>query len=241
MSCNFNEFYASLNAWSGGLIEDLRNVPGIIYAGGAVLAALVGCNAGDLDIFLVRAEEPERCLRDVFDAVQKNQMRRLGPKDSKMLVTRSKNAITFFRIAGGKTVEVPVQLITTLYESTLDLLIGFDIDSCCFALEPDKKRVVCTPRGQRAMRYGVNIADTALSGPNYCRRLEKYAGRGYAIAVPGFLPARVSKHIWSAQYIHLQTYDILMKTEAKIPHNKDMEITVPRFHGVRMEKCDSVK
>eukprot|EP00973_Karenia_brevis_P057032 7934019-Karenia_brevis.AAC.1 len=119
---DLNQFVTYLNSWSGGLIEDLRAVPGLVYAGGAVLAALVGCAAGDLDIFVVGGEEPERRLRDVFAAVQRNQASKLGNMNSRILVTRSKNAVTFFRVARGKPMEPPVQVVTTLYDSIAELL-----------------------------------------------------------------------------------------------------------------------
>ena len=95
-----------------------------------MLSALVAGTAGDLDIFLVGTEEPEQRLREVFAAVQKNQADRTCTRKSKMLVTRSKNAITIFRVVGPKPMESapPVQVITTLYKSPLELLLGFDVD-----------------------------------------------------------------------------------------------------------------
>jgi len=243
LSGSFSDFYERLNDWSGGLVEDLSNVPSLVFAGGSVLSALVGGMAGDLDIFLVGAEEPERCLRDVFAAVQKNQAKHTGTVKSKMLVTRSKNAVTIFRVVGPKPMgnAPPVQVITALYKSPLELLIGFDVDSSCFAFVATENRVVCTPRGQRALQHSVNIADTAHVGPSYCRRLEKYAGRGFAIAVPGYLPARASKHLRNSEYILLRKYDLLLKVEPRVPHKKKMEISVPQYNGLRAELPEIVR
>ena len=233
LSGTFSDFYKRLNAWSGNLIEELRGVPGLVFAGGATLSALVDGTAGDLDIFLIGTEEPEQRLRAIFAAVQKNQAARTGTRKSKMLVTRSKNAITIFRVLGGKPMESapPVQVITSLYRSSLELLIGFDVDCCCFAFLADAQRVVCTPRGQRALQHGMNIADTGRCGPSYCRRLEKYARRGFAIAVPGFLPARVSKHLRTSGYVLLRKYDLLLKVAPRMPHNTKMEIPVSQYDG----------
>ena len=60
------------------------------------------------------------------------------------------------------------------------LLLNFDVDSCCFAFRPGGSCAFSTERGLRALRYGVNIFDTARYSKSYCRRLEKYAGRGFA-------------------------------------------------------------
>ena len=130
LSGTFSDFHSRLNTFSGGLIKDLCGVRGLVFAGGAVLSALVAGTAGDLDIFLVGTEEPEQRLREVFAAVQTNQVDRTGTRKSKMLVTRSKNAITFFRVVGLKPMESapPVQVITALYKSPLELLLGFDVD-----------------------------------------------------------------------------------------------------------------
>ena len=80
------QVYEQLDTFSGGLLGDLRRIQGIVIAGGSVLKALVGGGAGDLDVFLVGAEDPERALKQVYEAVQINQARRLGSNKSKMLV-----------------------------------------------------------------------------------------------------------------------------------------------------------
>jgi len=243
LSGSFSEFYERLNNWSGGLVDDLRNVPSLVFAGGSVLSALVDGVAGDLDIFLVGTKEPEQRLRDIFAVMQKNQEKHTSAVKSKMLVTRSKNAITFFRVIGPKPMGTapPVQVITTLYTSPLELLLGFDIDSCCFAFVATDNKVVCTPRGQRALQHSVNVADTAHAGPNYCRRLEKYADRGFAIAVPGYLPARALKHLRNSEYILLRKYDLLLKVEPRVPHNKEIEISVQQYDGFQAELPETAK
>ena len=49
---SFEDFWTRLNNFSGGLIEELADVPGLIVAGGAIIGALTKCPAGDIDIFL---------------------------------------------------------------------------------------------------------------------------------------------------------------------------------------------
>ena len=49
---DFGAFYQRLNEFSGGLADELKGIPGLVFAGGSVIAALVGGAASDLDIFL---------------------------------------------------------------------------------------------------------------------------------------------------------------------------------------------
>ena len=242
LSGSFHDFYTRLDKWTGGLLEDLRGVPGLVFAGGAVLSALVEGTAGDLDIFLLGVEGTRQRLQGVFAAVQRNQARRSGIK-SKLLVTRSRNAVTFFRVARSKLAEgaPPVQVITTFYNSTLELLLGFDVDCCCFAFEADESRVLCTDRGLRALRYTANIVDTAHGGPSYCRRLEKYAKRGFAIAVPGFLAQRASENLSRSTYFMLRKYDLLLRVEAKALYGTEMKIPVMVYGGLRAKGYETAR
>ncbi|MBJ77123.1 MAG: hypothetical protein CMJ98_08925, partial [Planctomycetes bacterium] len=114
-------------------------------------------------------------------------------------------------------------------------------DCCCFAFLADEHKVVCTTRGQRALQHGVNIADSARASTNYCRRLEKYSKRGFAIAVPGYLPARVSSQLRSSEYILLRKYDLLLKVDPRVPYNKDMEISVSQYVGLRAERPETAQ
>ena len=81
-----------------------------------------------------------------------------------------------------------------------------------------------TERGIRALRHSVNVADTAKYGPSYCRRLEKYSGRGFAVAVPGLIPERVSTNVKRASYVFILKYDMLFKVSAREPHGRKYRV-----------------
>ena len=140
-----------------------------------------------------------------------SQKRRLGP-DSRLLVLRSNAAVTIFRIASGGFAAPPVQVVLCTCKSVQELLLRFDVDSSCFAVILDEDKVVCTPRGRRALRYGVNVVDNELfESSAHTRRLERYAKRGFAIGVPGYLPELVSTRLLSAEYAHFKAYDLLLR------------------------------
>ena len=73
-----------------------------------MIGALTSCPAGDIDVFLsVPTEMAEKTLTLILEAVQRNQTQ-ISKK--RLMVTRSKNAITFFRVAGDKLARPPVQV-----------------------------------------------------------------------------------------------------------------------------------
>ena len=93
-----------------------------------------------------------------------------------------------------------------------------------------------TERGLRALRHSVNVADTSKYGPSYCRRLEKYSGRGFAIAIPGFLPERVSTSISRGAYVYILKYDMLFKVAAREPHGRKYHV-----RGKTLETVESTQ
>ena len=139
-------------------------------------------------------------MRQVFAAVQKNQARSGGKK---LLVTRTARALTMYRACGTSLCAPPAQVILQTHESIASLLFNFDVDCCAFAYRPGGSCVFTTERGLRALRHSVNVADTSKYGPSYCRRLEKYSGRAFSIAIPGFLPERVSTSISRGAYVYI--------------------------------------
>jgi hypothetical protein len=166
-------FYERLNGISGGLMDDLRNIPRAVIAGGSVLAALTDVPHTDIDVFLVcPPDEAVACLRQIFEAVQRHHVRKGAKK--RYLITRSQNAVTFYfsSVPGGAP---PLQVILQTNPSVAHLLAGFDVDASCFCFFPSEGRVLCSKRGERALQYSANLMDSAHAGPSYCRRLETVA------------------------------------------------------------------
>jgi hypothetical protein len=72
------------------------------------------------------------------------------------------------------------------YQNPSEILHGFDIDPACFGY--DGQSLWALPRAIRALRYGCTVVNPLHAWPNqptYELRLAKYAGRGFAVAVPG--------------------------------------------------------
>ena len=131
--------------------------------------------------------------------------------------------MTIYRISDGRLAALPVQVILSLNESALQILSGFDIDSCCFAYIP-AKGVFASPRGMRALRYGVNVFDSELETPTYCPRLEKWDGRGYAIALPGLVYEKISQRMRGAAFFTLPSGDVILRADR--PNVSSLQVSV---------------
>ena len=159
--------------------------------------------------------------------------------DTKVLLARSKCAVTFFM----RHTEKPLQVVTSTYRSLEVLLAGFDIDaSCCgFSLGADK--FLCTPRCLRALRTRTNLMDSRRHSGSYFTRLEKcssgksscsslrshggghsgcvsksgwrvtetrYAARGFAVGIPGLQRELLKPSLLSTTYLRMLKYDLLL-------------------------------
>ena len=209
---DFTAFYERLKEFSGGILADLVRVPGVIVAGGAVVGALVDAPSSDLDLFLVcSAAEADLRLKEIYNIVQQSLRARYG-SHAKLLVTRSAAAITLHHCMGAESVGTPpVQVVLGLGRSAADVLQRFDVDCCCVGFDPVKRKVLCTRRGLRAIRFGANIVDSAFGGLSYARRLQKYATRGFAAAVPYFSSERASPELWRWSYTYFEHSGLLLR------------------------------
>ena len=212
---NFATFCSRFCMLTHGLAEAIANTSGVVFAGGSVVGTLTNGDVGDVDIFLICGElaEATTALTRIYDAV-----RGLGSESKehpcRLLVTRSRHAVTIFRICDGKPLGLAVQVILSVYRSVEHLLSSFDIDSCAVAYIPGRG-VFCSPRALRALRYSVNIFDSTLEGSTYCQRLEKYDARGFQIALPGLILQRVSRNIKEGAFYRLTTSGLLLRAQGQ--------------------------
>ena len=209
---DFDAFYQRLEDFSGGVLRKLADMTDVVVAGGAVVGALVNATSSDLDLFLVcEAREAETRLKRIFGIVQRSLRERCGGH-GKLLVTRSAAAVTFHHSSHAGGVETPpVQVVLGLGRSLADVLQRFDVDCCCVAFDPTTCKVLCTQRGLRALRYSTNVVDSGFGGPGYARRLQKYAERGFAAAVPYFSPDRASPELWRSSHMYFERSGLLLR------------------------------
>ncbi|KAL0489847.1 hypothetical protein AKO1_005972 [Acrasis kona] len=136
----------------------------------------------DIDIFLYdltpqQAVDKVKSLYESFNA-----------SHQQIFMMRTQSAITFKLKAGSRT----IQIITRLYKSPAEVLIGFDVDSCCVCY--DGSRVWGLPRFQRSIVNRMNLVDVDRQSTTYELRLFKYAKRGFRVGVPGYDETRIKNH-----------------------------------------------
>ena len=164
-----------------------------------------------VDIYLIGdPSQGEQKLRELFHLMQQVQKTEHGA-NSRMLVTRSNAAVTIFRATSpnAEANPPPVQLVLHNAESLPELLSRFDCDCCCVAWVGG--RVLASARGIRALRHCANIVDSRFASPSFCRRLEKYASRGFAVAIPSLEVRRFKADMFTRKYAWLPKHDLLLR------------------------------
>lgn len=224
VNCSFATFCSRYRTLTHGLIDALMNTSGIVFAGGSVVSALTQCGVGDVDIFLTCAlGEATTALAKIYDAVR-NLDAESKQKHYQLLVTRSRHAVTIFRVCDGKLLGLPIQIILSVYKNVGHLLASFDVDSCAVAFVLGKG-VYCSPRCLRALRHSVNVFDSDLEGPTYCQRLEKWDARGFQIALPGLVLQRISRSIREGIFYRLTTSGLLLRVMSTPPQQGNEGVT----------------
>ena len=219
-AADFKEFFFS-REWSCGAFDGL-DMGNMIIAGGSVLAILLtkppenpnsrwrdesrprfpsGFEQSDFDFFLYGLTEAEAEAKIVALYKHLRQGR-------DVTVVRSKLAVTFLcggfdgaRRCGGRDrtpgEQIIVQVVLRIYKSPAEVLVGFDVDACCFAFDGDT--VWATPRSRRALNGFVNVADSDRQSYTYESRLLKYALRGFRVVVPGCDLSKISADLYDRQ------------------------------------------
>ncbi|KAG2374940.1 hypothetical protein C9374_010314 [Naegleria lovaniensis] len=146
----------------------------------------------DIDLFLYGLTEceAEQKLVDIYKHFKKRlrafKKATNQPKAfTDIMLIRTSHALTFRFYEPVRT----VQVILRIYKSPSEILMGFDIPSCCFGY--DGSNVYCLPRAKESLVTRTNIVDPDRQSTTYESRLVKYALRGFRIGIPNYQPAKV--------------------------------------------------
>ena len=93
VTCNslgrFEERFESL---SGGVFNLIKEIPGIVFAGGSIVGGLTQTSTSDIDIFLVsKLEQAPAILEKIYEVIK--AVTGEEKNGSKTLITRSKHAV----------------------------------------------------------------------------------------------------------------------------------------------------
>ena len=141
----------------------------------------------DIDLFLygLTKKEAVEKIRHIHDAIVRNSRR-------PPIVVVNGYCTTFYREFPNRS----VQVISRLYKSRSEILMGFDIDSCCVGYDGEK--VLCPPRTVRAFNTRCNVVDMSRRSLSYEARLFKYAKRDFAVLVPNILRSEIDPGVFDA-------------------------------------------
>ena len=115
----------------------------------------------------------------------------------------SDKSISFFSKLG-----IQVQIILRLYNNVIQVISGFDIDSCCVAY--DGYEFYAMPRFVRSLITRYNLIDSERQSENYCQRLNKYMNKGFDVAFVLDLK-RIDTDFLNNKYLNYNDYKGLKK------------------------------
>jgi hypothetical protein len=246
--CGRDQFLKNWNQLTCAVFEgfDWSNV---IVAGGSVGSCLAPvfdyrqAKTLDFDMFIHGTDQAgcTKKLEYIVDWLSKHSsvvgeaaQNRRGNGDS--VGMRTQHSITIFcSLKELETIKQPkqrgyynrnarrdFQIVLRQYHDPAEVLLGFDVDSCCVAF--DGTRVLALPRWRRAVTQGLNLVDESRRSTTYERRLTKYAHRGYGVGIPGLSSASAGiispllwhvKHARGTQTGHSGCLCTLMKMDEK--------------------------
>ncbi|KAI8894622.1 hypothetical protein BC833DRAFT_208230 [Globomyces pollinis-pini] len=187
--CPKSQFLRQWNHITHGIFTNV-DTTNLFFAGGAVLAALQpfdedqdldtqleqsGYYNSDIDVFMYGITSPEQATLRAEQFCEEIVMLCNGD----VLLLRTVHTLTIIRPYPKRQ----IQLIFRLYCSPAEVLMGFDIDSCCVGY--DGTNVYGLPRFSRSIITGYNLVDISRRSPSYEYRLYKYSKRGFGVLVEG--------------------------------------------------------
>ena len=146
-------------------------------------------NTNDIDIFLydLNEKECEQKIKLLIKTIYRYFSNDLDhTKRNPTVIWRTKDTISIGVQYGYKSCIIQI-IYSRLYTSISEILLGFDIDSCCCAY--NGKDVYILPKTEFAYKHCVNITgvDSTRFSNSYTNRLIKYNfDKGFSIYVPGF-------------------------------------------------------
>jgi hypothetical protein len=184
------------------LISEIFPIPNVVVCGGAAAWPLGDSNVevGDIDLFIHSIDPLDMVAlwQVVFNIASKIRAAVLAdPNYEYMTEMLSPGLLTF--VANKRSGidmhnaqrALKIQIILRAFPSISGILHGFDVPSCCVAY--DGRNTYMTYLSAYAHIYRVNVVNPKYRSTTYERRLVKYFGRGYAVAMPHMTPGSVTE------------------------------------------------
>ncbi|KAJ5067061.1 hypothetical protein M0811_13323 [Anaeramoeba ignava] len=202
------EFLKRFEIFTAGQLKHI-NWNNVIVAGGAVAGSLVPLPAefntgklkdirkfygkdspyeqSDVDMFIYGLNE-EQATQKVISLLE--EITENHPNSSNIHFVKKKCVVTLCSADPFRH----IQIIFRLYKSPAEVLMGFDIDSCCALYNGET--VMIGARFYRAITKQYNLFDATRRSPSYENRLFKYSRRGFMVLVPGLDRKKINPKIY---------------------------------------------
>ena len=142
------------------------------------------------------------------------------------LIIINGHAITFYR----EFPERAIQIVARLYKSPSEILMGFDIGSCCVGY--NGTQVFVAPRTIRSLNTRCNMVDMSRRSLAYESRLFKYARRNFAVVVKSITRSEIDPALFDS---------INMGNACQIKGLAKLLMHEMSFRDFREPSCDCVK
>ncbi|KAF7337713.1 Ankyrin repeat protein [Mycena sanguinolenta] len=226
------DFEKNWNIFTQGSLSRLSDWNNVVAAGGAVMACLQPLPpaikelsydspvklryerkypSADIDLFLwgLSLEETVGKIKQIYEAV-----REAIPLEVKLTCVRTRNTVSIHSQYPYR----PVQIILRQYSSPAQVVVGFDVDSCCCLY--DGSRVYASPRAIVAMMRQANTIDPSLCSSSYELRLAKYTTRDFEIYYPNLRRDDVDPKIYERHDANLEGLARLLVFEQIPQHTR---------------------
>ncbi len=201
------------------ILDTLTHIPNLFVAGGYALALfdIEGKFWSDIDIFAYGDSALKHIKEGVEICIELANTRKIELSEETQdyfFPVRTRYSISVpipFRLGyyPYSIRSIVIQFILIKSISKYQILNRFDLDASCIGFDIGKRyKFYSLPRFVRAFETKTNVTDPTRQSPTYIRRLIKYAGRGFNIAVPGF---ELDKIKLSSNIMKLLTTSVITK------------------------------
>ncbi len=164
-------------------ILGLSDIDGVNICGGYILSKIRNRSRfqysnTDVDIFIVahNVNQLNNVLRKIYDYIN----------DTGFIIKKYDNDHCIDLYVINNNTKYHLQIIKRCYESLYQILMGFDLDSCCIALK--NRNIYYNDRFEWAYTNNANMVRPTRQSKSYNYRLNKYFRRGFIPITPFKIP-----------------------------------------------------
>jgi hypothetical protein len=153
------------------------NWTNVVVAGGSIVNIITNSESklNDIDLFVYGLDKDKGLTK--IDHIINSIKQKSSDLNYETRVYMNEHVINIYVFDTKKLLQV--QIILRLYDTLVQIMVGFDVDCCCVCW--NGKKIQTTQRGLYALKHRVNLASLTRRSPSYENRLIKYSARGFNV------------------------------------------------------------